>query len=365
MKKLIVLTYILLVIMFIGCAGKDNEQNSLQDNQGNEESSVVTEAVQQEELPEEEEELVLSFVGDVMFDRSVAAFIKSKGADYIFEGYEKHFRASDIVFANLETSVCSRGEPEEEKEYTFRSSPKLVPFLKKYNFLAVSIANNHAMDYGREAFREGLGILKENGIAYGGGGYSKKEALEGAVIEKKGLRIGFIAFTGVVPSVDWYAGKNRSGIIGGYKVHEPEVLEAVSSLKERCDILVVSMHWGKEGQTEPRQQEKELAHKLVDAGADVVMGHHPHVVQSAELYDDRLILYSLGNFIFTTSYARISNNTIMATAHFDKNGKLKKTEAVPGIINSGRPVPMDELQGKEFVDYLNKQNINIELQHKL
>ena len=233
--------------------------------------------------------------------------------------------------------------------------------MKKYNFAAMSVANNHAMDFGRAAFIEGLKILGRSGISYGGGGKNKKEAFDGAIIESKGMKIGFIAFSGVIPDVDWYAGEKRPGIIGAYKVHEPEVLEAVSSLASRCDILVVSVHWGKEGTRVPGTGEIELGHKLVDSGADVVMGHHPHVVQGFEKYNDKLILYSLGNFIFTTSHSELPNKTVLATARFDMEGRLKGVEAVPGIIKFGRPFPMDTVQGREYLDYLNTLNNNVKL----
>jgi poly-gamma-glutamate synthesis protein (capsule biosynthesis protein) len=360
MKKTTALSVIMAILLVIGCSsaeGQDNEANV----QKNIQDSIVQEEILTETILPEEEELVLSFAGDIMFDKSVAGFIKAKGEDYVFQGYEKQFKGSDIVFGNLETSLSNSGQPNPEKKFSFRSSPKLAPFMKKYNLTAVSIANNHSLDYGRAAFVDTMKILKENGISYGGGGHNKKEATDGVIIEKKNLNIGFIAFSGFNPDVDWYAGEKRAGIIGAYKVHEAEVLKAVSELDSKCDILVVSIHWGKEGITTVRAQESELAHKLVDAGADVIMGHHPHVVQGFELYKDKLILYSLGNFIFTTSYAEISNKTVLATGRFDRSGKLKSVEAVPGIIKSGRPFPMDEVQSRAFLEYLNGMSINIEL----
>jgi poly-gamma-glutamate synthesis protein (capsule biosynthesis protein) len=204
-------------------------------------------------------------------------------------------------------------------------------------------------------------ILKESGISYGGGGYNKQEASNGVVVEKKGLKIGFIAFTGVTPNVDWYAGAKRPGIIGSYKVHEAEVLKAVSNLRPKCDVLVTSLHWGKEKTTIVRQQEIELAHKLIDSGVDVIMGHHPHVVQRIEMYKGKPIFYSLGNFIFTNSKSDLCNKTIMATIVFDSKGKMKSVEAIPGEIKLGRPVPMEGAQRAEFIDYLNKMNIDIKL----
>lgn len=358
MKKLTALFAMVLIILFFGCTGADSQPDNTQSSQENSQSSSVQETVQQKE---EQEELVLSFVGDMMFDKSVAGFIKSKGADYVFEGYEKHFKSSDIVFGNLETSLSSRGQPIKDKEYTFRSSPKLAPYLEKYNFTALSIANNHILDFGPSAFIDTMKLLKENGISYGGGGHNKQEAYNGVVIEKKGLKIGFIAFTRVTPSVDWYAGAKKPGIIGAYKVHETEVLEAVKNLDEKCDLLVVSLHWGKEGSIAVRKEETEFAHKLVDSGADVIEGHHPHVVQAIEMYKDRPIFYSLGNFFFTTSHSEICNKTIMTTVRYDNKGELKSVEAVPGMIKWGRPVPMEGAEKQQFIDYLNRMNINLKL----
>ena len=355
MKKPAVLLAMALIVIFFGCSLAESQPGSTQENS-------VRKTVQQEQDKQEgQEELVLSFVGDMMFDKSVAGFIKSKGERYVFEGYEKHFKGSDIVFSNLETSLSTKGQPIKDKEYTFRSSPKLAPYLKEYNFTVLSIANNHVLDYGQSAFVETMNVLKEAGVSYVGGGLNKQEASNGVVMERKGLKIGFIAFTRVTPSVDWYAGAKKPGIIGAYKVHEAEVLSAVGNLKDKCDLLVVSLHWGKEGSVEVREQETELAHLLIDSGVDVIMGHHPHVVQKVEMYKGKPIFYSLGNFFFTTSYSEICNKTMMATLRYGCNGELKSVEAVPGIIRLGRPVPMEEPQKKEFIEYLNKMNVGLKL----
>lgn len=362
MKKLIPLLAVITMLLFFGCAGVDNNEEGMKNSQDGAHIDTAKETVQQkEENVGEQEELVLSFVGDMMFDRSVAGYIRSKGCDYIFQGYEEHFKNSDIVFGNLETALSHHGEPSKDKEYTFRSSPDIAPFLKKYNFNALSIANNHSLDYGPAAFADAMKILRDNEISYGGGGHNRQQAMEGVVIDKKGVKIGFIAFTRVTPSVDWYAGAKKPGIIGAYKIHEESVLEAVKSLNDRCDLMVVSLHWGKEVSTVIRREEMELSHKLVDSGADVIMGHHPHVVQGIEMYNNKPIFYSLGNFIFTTSRAEICNNTIMATVRYEVGGELKSVEAIPGIIKHGRPVPMEEVRKSEFIEQLNKMNINIEL----
>lgn len=362
MKRIAALTVTIAILLAIVCLGADTRQYRSHQPLESRQSAAVEETVQGEAKVETaEEELILSFAGDIMFDKSVAGYIKAKGGDYIFQGYEEYLKGSDIVFGNLETAISGNGVPALEKEYNFKSSHEIVPYLKKYNFTMLSVANNHAMDFGRAAFVDGLKVLGRNGISYGGGGMNKKEAVGGAIAERKGMKIGFIAFSGVIPDVDWYAGEKRSGIIGAYKVHETEVLEAVSNLASRCDLLVVSVHWGKEGTTVPGAWEVELGHKLVDAGADVVMGHHPHVVKGFEKYKDKLIMYSLGNFIFTTSRTELPNKTLLATVRFDMSGSIKSVEAVPGIIKAGRPFPMDALQSSKYLEYLNSLNVNIKL----
>ena len=361
MKKHAALLALILILMFFGCSAADSGPENAQETQVDEIQSINIEEPKAGEQQEGQEELVLSFVGDMMFDKSVAGFIKSKGEDYVFEGYKKHFMESDIVFGNLETAMSNKGEPMKDKQYTFRSSPKLASYMKKYNFSVVGIANNHILDYGPLAFTDTLKLLKENGISYAGGGYSKQEASQGVITEKKGTKIGFIAFTRVSPSVDWYAGAKKPGIIGAYKAHEAEVLEAVKRLEGECDILIVSLHWGKEGSVAVRKQEAELAHLLIDTGADVIMGHHPHVVQGMEMYKGKPIFYSLGNFFFTTSRAEICNKTMLVTVRYGNKGELKSIDAVPGKIGYGRPVPMEEAQKREFIDYLNKMNVDIKL----
>jgi len=316
-------------------------------------------ADEQLQVPEQAaEKLTIALVGDIMFAGHVGDTLRTKGADYIFEGYGEHFKEADIAFANLETAISHRGQPMEDKEFTFRSSPLVAEALKKYNISAVSIANNHVLDYGYDAFEDTLTALENNGVKYSGGGRNKEEALKGTIIEKKGIKVGFIAFSRVVPVVDWYATDKKPGILGAYKVHEPEVLELIRGFKSKCDVLVVSVHWGKEGSLEARDAEIESARNMIDSGADIIMGHHPHVVQGIEIYKDKPIFYSLGNFIFTGSRFEDGNKTIMAKVRISSDKKVESIEVVPGIIKSGRPMPMDEESGRAFLEQMNRYNIN-------
>lgn len=357
MKKWVFMIAITLLLSFGFIEIDDYGPEEMQPTEKNE---VVNIPITEEpvEIPEK---ITISLVGDMMFDGSVGWVANSKGEDYLFEGYTEYFKESDIVFGNLETAISHRGKPMEDKEYTFRSSPRIAAALKRHNFTAVSIANNHVLDYGYEAFDDTLKNLRDNGILYAGGGENKEEAQKGVFIEKNGIKVGFIAFSRVVPVVDWYAGSKKPGIIGAYKVHEAEVLELLEQLKTQCDVLVVSVHWGKEHVLEAREQEIEAARKMIDAGADIIMGHHPHVVQGIEMYNGKPIFYSLGNFIFSTSRSNISNKTIMAKVVVNSKREVESVQVVPGIITGGRPLPMDEKQETEFKEHLDRYNINLKL----
>lgn len=303
--------------------------------------------------------ITIALAGDMLFDRHVAKQIERHGGSFVFDGYAAYLKDSDIVLGNLETPLSDRGTAMEDKEYTFRSRPEIAGLLKQHHITAVSIANNHILDYGMPAFTDTMKHLKEAGVYYSGGGHNREEAEAGVVIERNGIKTGFIAFSGVVPSTDWYAGRNKPGIIGAYKVHEAAVVRCIERLKEKCDLVVVSVHWGKEGSLEIREQEREMAHKMADAGADIVMGHHPHVVQGVELYNGKLIFYSLGNFIFTQSHSELSNRMMAVRVRYGGDKKLAGVEIVPGVIRGSRPEIMNEEEKRQFLSELNQQSINI------
>lgn len=310
---------------------------------------------------EEKKEATISMVGDMTFVKSVDTNIKKYGEGYILEGYGPYMKKSDIVLGNLETSVSLRGKAMENKEYTFRSSPAALKALKDNNFTAVSIANNHVLDYGRDAFSDTLNNLDKVGILYAGGGRNKKEANAGVIIEKNGITVGFLAFSKVIPKVDWYATNIRSGIIGSYKVHEKKFVALIKEIKKNCDVLVVSVHWGKEYATAIRDEEKYIGHSMIDAGADVIMGHHPHVVQGLEIYKDKPIFYSLGNFIFYGFKNKLCNKTIMAEFKVNKKAEITNISIMPGNIINGRPIPMEGSEKEEFLKYFNKLSINYKI----
>jgi poly-gamma-glutamate synthesis protein (capsule biosynthesis protein) len=349
-RLLTVLCLLTLILVVASCAGfAEVDENQI--------TEIPEEEIEPQSI-EERKEVTISMVGDIIFYGSVESYMKKYGDHYLLESYGPLMKKSDIVLGNLETSISKRGVPVEDKQYTFRGKPEALKTLKNNNFTAVSIANNHVLDYGVEAFLDTLNYLEKYELLYAGGGRNKEEALKGILIEKNGIKVGFLAFTKVVPLVEWYAGKNKPGIIGAYMVHEKEFVKAIKDMKQNCDVLVVSVHWGKESSTVIREEEQYIGRRMIDAGADIIMGHHPHVVQGIEIYKGKPIFYSLGNFIFTKSRNDLNNKTIMANVTVDKEGNIIDINIIPGNINNGKPTPMEGAEKDSFIKHLNKMNVN-------
>lgn len=279
----------------------------------------------------------ISLVGDMLFDKEVRRVMEKRGAEFIFSGYKEYMEKSDVLFGNLETPLTDKGIAHKDKQYVFRSKPEIADYLKKNNFTAVSIANNHILDYGEVGLLDTINYLKKSKVGYAGSGKDKEEAETPYIVEKKGLKIGFLAFTKVVPEIEWYAELNKPGVLGAYKKDEKERLRLIKTTKEKCDILIVSIHWGKEAVLEIREEDISFAHDMVDAGVDVVMGSHPHIVQQCEIYKEKPIFYSLGNFIFTNSISNERNKTVMAQVTFGRNRKVLEVKKINGEIRNCRP----------------------------
>ena len=281
--------------------------------------------------PEAEPQVVISLVGDVLLADRVGDAIAAYGADYPWQDTARLLGHADVTIANLECTVSERGEPIPEKQYTFRAATDSINGAANAGVDILTLANNHVMDYGASAFLDTLRVIKEKNLRYAGAGVNEEEAFQPVLLEINGFKIAVLAFSKVVPRTDWIAGKGRPGIASGHS--SKLMLESIRSAAGKSDITVVCMHWGQETAEYPGREEINLAHRLVDAGADVVVGHHPHVIQGMEFYRNKLIAYSLGNFIFTSSSQRAREGSIMQIV-FDSGGGYT-ARIIPTFINSG------------------------------
>jgi len=245
------------------------------------------------------QKLVLALMGDVLLAEGVGQAIASHGPEYPWQDAADQIRGADLAIANLECPVSAGGQPEPGKEYTFRADPGALAGAVKAGLDVFTLANNHVLDYGREALLDTVRHLEEKGLSHAGAGAGEAGAVKPALLNVKDKKVAVLAFSRIIPRSDWIATPEQHGVASGH--HYQLMLESVREAAAGSDLTVVSLHWGNEYDDFPGPGEVKLAHELVDAGADVVVGHHPHVLQGIEIYKGRIIAYSLGNFIFTTS----------------------------------------------------------------
>lgn len=251
---------------------------------------LVERTVRVEPPPPPTVSLVLA--GDIMLARRPGEAVAA-GADP-FADWAKVLQGADLALGNLECVIATVGR-RVPKAYNFRCHPRNVPLLARY-FDAVSVANNHAGDYGKEAFAEQLDLLKQGKVPYFGGGKDLAEAHAPLVVEENGLRIAILGYN-EVELRSYEAGPTSPGLAWSV---DAQVKAGLQSARKRhqADLVVVYPHWGLEYQPKPSDRQRQLAQLMIDAGADLVVGAHPHVTQTVEWYKDRLIVYSLGNFVF-------------------------------------------------------------------
>ncbi|MFI5363537.1 MAG: CapA family protein [Elusimicrobiota bacterium] len=288
-------------------------------------------AVAASSAPVRDVEITLSASGDIRLSGPIAE-IAREGGDAAPSQAIKGLLAADIVFANLETPITERGA-KTPKTWNFRSKPRDLRIVRAAGVNVVNIANNHVWDYGLDGFLDTLKYLEEDGWTYVGGGRDRAEAEKVRLFKFEGLTVGIIGLTSTHPEEGW-AGKNKPGV--AYSDFN-RMKDIVGRAKRECDVLVVSFHGGTELADDPNDIQKAVAHAAIDAGADLFLGHHPHVLQPVELYHGKIILYSLGNFLFV-SPTPTTRPEVVARARLGKDG-VRGLDLIPLDGNWGRPKP--------------------------
>lgn len=269
------------------------------------------------------------FVGDIMLTRGVESSVhKNFNGDY-YELFKNatELKEADILFGNLEGPISSLGNNVGSK-YSFRMNPNVLSAIKKVGFNIFSFANNHVGDWNVSAFENTLSLLKENEIFFTGAGTNKSEARQPAIIKKNNISFGFLGFSDVGPK--WMEAKdNKSGIL---LVDDPDFSNIISQAKEKVDVLIVSIHFGEEYEKVHNKKQEKVAHLAIDSGADMIIGHHTHVIQDVEYYKDKPIFYSLGNFIFDQYFSKETMKGLVIMTAFE--GKtLKEVRSLVSIQN--------------------------------
>lgn len=270
----------------------------------------------------------LLFSGDIMLARSVGdMMLQKQDWTWPFKTVADFTSQADILFGNLEGPISDKGH-DMGNPYSFRTDPRAIAGLKLAGFNIVSVANNHIADWGREALADTLEILQTNAIAYAGGGFNNTEAHQVKIIKKNNIKFGFLAYT---PFTNQY-NEASDELAGISNFSQEKIAEDIKQAKKIADVIIVSFHFGDEYQTSANDFQTKLAHLAVDSGANLVIGHHPHVVQNIEKYQDAYIVYSLGNFIFDQTFSNETMNGLLFEATFTGN-KITAVKSIPTKIS--------------------------------
>lgn len=238
--------------------------------------------------------LLLSAVGDIRLDGPVGAAFRTRGAEAPTRAVRSAL-AADVALGNLECSITRRGTAA-DKKWTFRAPPENAAVLKAAGFTVLTLANNHVMDYGPDGLEDTLAAVDRLGILRVGAGLDAAAARRPVVVEKNGVRVGILGLTSTIPDYMW-AGKAKPGTAYSDIARLPAW---IAELRKSCHAVVVAFHGGTELAEEPNEVQRAFGRAAVDAGADAVIGHHPHVVQALEVYKGKPILHSVGNFLFVS-----------------------------------------------------------------
>lgn len=299
--------------------------------------------------------LTIYAVGDIMpgehhltYPFGVKKVIEDKGVDYLFLNVKEILKNGDIVFGNLEAPILDESFWEGHKSNFFRASSKVVEGLKDANFKILSIANNHIMEHGKEGFLSTVNVLRDNGITPVG----LKNEIE--IIEKEGLKLSVMAYSFIEDFADNHL-YNKVNT-------EKKIIVDIERVRKKVDLILLSLHWGNEFIPFPSPNQVKIGRKLIDAGADIILGTHSHVVQSYEIYDNKPIIYSLGNFIFDQTYIKRTRRSIIAKIIVNKETRESMVNIIPINLDPREYYPKvaNEYEGKKILKFIRSVRAKIE-----
>ena len=262
-------------------------------------------------------EVSLVFAGDTVLDDSAGKLIENGGDP--FSEFAAYLGQADIRITNLECVISTRGEPGSDKTYTFNAHPRVIPVLQKH-FDAVTLANNHSGDFGTVAFADMLDLLSQAGLAQAGGGKNLKQAHTPLVFHRRGLRIAVLSYNEFHPR-SFEAGFDIPGVAWS---EDEQVMADIQAARRvhRADLVIPIMHWGWENERTANPRQRHLARLMIDAGADAVIGGHPHVTQDVSVYKGKPINYSVGNFVMKETDNEFQRKGWLLKLQLNKRGVM-------------------------------------------
>jgi poly-gamma-glutamate synthesis protein (capsule biosynthesis protein) len=277
---------------------------------------------------------VIHGTGDVNLDPDYIPALGKNGPDYSWTGLEGLFQDDDLTVINLECAPSDLGVAE-PKEFVFRCPTASLPSLASAGIEVANLGNNHSGDYGKEALVDGRAQLALVGVAPVGAGADADEAGEPAIFDLGGWSVAVVGFGGIMPHDGWIATDDQPGMRDGDDI--PSMVAAVEHADALADIVIVSIHWGVELDTEPRPDDVERAEAMVAAGADVIFGHHAHRLQPFEMMNDAAVFWGLGNFVWPRQ-SDAGATTAVGRVIVGPDGSIDACLVPAFIENSGQPV---------------------------
>jgi len=302
----------------------------------------------------------LAFTGDIMMGGRAADKLKTEGPDSFFTYTTPLLSRADIAMGNLEGPLGLTGKNTVKKKYTFLVDPSAALGLAHAGFKLLTLANNHTMDFGVTALQSTLKALDEQGLKHTGAGMNLAEARQPAWFEMKGRKVAVLAYSLTYPSEFWATEKSP----GCAPAHADLMKEDIQAARAKgADLVMVCCHWGQEKHTRLRYYQPDLAHMAIDAGADAVVGHHPHIWQGLEVYHGKPIAYAIGNFSFGTLTGIKASGILYLS--FDAKNHWAGGKIFPMDVNNYQvqfaPRPMQPKAAKGFYDYLKKMSKSADL----
>ena len=385
-KKIVKLQYLLLVICLItifvmgGCQNQEEVIPEEKESRITEPSSEINEVDETDEVDEpdvvdetdeedEEENLnpydfVLAFAGDINFDENWATMehynkVENGIYDCISPELIDMMNEADLMCINNEFTYSTGGAPLSNKAYTFRADPSRVNILKEMGVDIVSLANNHVFDYGEEALIDTMSTLKEADIDYFGAGHNLDEAMTPVYYEVEGKTIAYVAASRAEKyKMTPQATEESAGILRCYDTDL--FLQTIEEAKKNSDYVIAYVHWGTEYSHELDEVQLTTGKEYLDAGADIVVGAHPHILQGIEYYDGKPIIYSLGNFWFNSK----TIDTMLLKIHFygDDTEEFIELEVVPAIqADTMTKIVSDPSEKQRIFSLIEDISINIKI----
>ncbi|WP_075721312.1 CapA family protein [Roseburia sp. 499] len=378
-KKKVIIFCIIAIIALLGIVGGllfsqrlPSSTKTLSDVSTSKNTTVTDEIVIDDTIESEEPvvdkhsyDFTLCFAGDVNFDENYFPIQYYKDCengikDCISADLIQTMQDADIMCLNNEFTYSTGGAPLENKAYTFRADPSRVEILKELGVDLVGLANNHVYDYGKQALLDTFDTLDNAGIPYVGAGHTLTEAMQPVYMTVDGKTIAFVAASRAEKNkMTPQATETEPGIL---RCYDTELfLQEIQKAKENADFVIAYVHWGTEYSYDLEDVQLTTGKEYLDAGADAVIGAHPHCLQGMEYYNGKPIIYSLGNFWFNEK----TLDTMLLQLHFsgDDDSQQLELKVIPAIQSECRTTGvLDPQEQEQIFQFLEDISVNIEIE---